>query len=139
MTKKMTLGICLVILITGFAWAHDGSDVAVEVLAKSAQSWDGNTLPAYGEGQPEVTILKITIPPKTQLDVHQHGVINAGVLLKGQLKVVTEADETLVLNPGDSIIEVVNKWHYGINEGDEPAEILVFYAGFEGQPITVKK
>jgi hypothetical protein len=34
---------------------------------------------------------------------------------------------------------VVNTWHYGINEGDLPAEIIVFYAGVVDSPITVKE
>ena len=95
-------------------------------------------LPQYPKGKPEITILKIKIPPKTKLPLHKHPVINAGVLLKGTLTVVTEKDEKLQLKAGDSIIEVVNKWHYGINEGNELAEIIVFYAGVKHSPITVK-
>jgi len=34
-------------------------------------------------------------------------------------------------------LEVMHTWHYGINEGKAPAEILVFYAGVQGRPITV--
>jgi quercetin dioxygenase-like cupin family protein len=60
-------------------------------------------------------------------------------LLKGELTVVTENNETLHLKAGDPIVEVVNKWHYGKNEGNEPAEIIVFYAGTRDTPITVKK
>ena len=71
--------------------------------------------------------------------MHKHLVINAGVLLTGKLTVVAEDGHTLHLKAGDSIVELVNKWHYGRNEGDEPAEIIVFYAGTPGTPITVKK
>ena len=39
----------------------------VITLAETIQSWNGDTLPAYPEGQPKVTILKITIPPKSKL------------------------------------------------------------------------
>ena len=38
-----------------------------------------------------------------------------------------------------AIVEVVNKWHYGKNEGDKMAEIMVFYAGVLDKPITIKK
>ncbi len=65
--------------------------------------------------------------------------INAGVMLKGQLTEVTEAGKRLHLKAGDSIVEVVNTWHYGKNEGDEPAELIVFYAGVKGTPISVLK
>lgn len=91
------------------------------------------------KGVPEITILKIKIPPKMRLPLHQHPVINAGVLLKGELTVVTEEKETLHLKAGDAIIEVVDKWHYGINEGTEPAEIIVFYAGTKDLPVTIKE
>ncbi len=52
---------------------------------------------------------------------------------------MTKDKETLHLKAGDSIVEVVDKWHYGKNEGNEAAEIIVFYAGVQGSPITIKK
>jgi len=45
----------------------------------------------------------------------------------------------LHLKAGDSIVELVNKWHYGKNEGDEPAEIIIVYSGTQGIPITIEK
>ena len=71
--------------------------------------------------------------------LHKQPVINAGVLLSGELTVVTEDNKTLYLKAGESIVEVVNKWHYGKNEGNKTAEILVFYAGVQDTPITIKQ
>jgi len=139
MLKNFLCGIGLILFLTGNVWAQEENAVSVDVLAKTGVSWDGMALPNYPQGKPEVTILRIKIPPKVQLPLHQHPVINAGVLLKGELTVVTKNKETLHLKAGDSIVEVVDKWHYGKNEGDEPAEIIVFYAGVQGTPITVKK
>ena len=51
---------------------------------------------------------------------------------------MTEDKKTLHLKAGDPIVEVVDTWHYGRNDGDTPAEIIVFYAGVKGTPITVK-
>lgn len=107
-------------------------------LAKTVRSWDGETLPQYLQGQPEVTILRIRIPAGSKLEMHHHPVINAGVLLKGELTFVADDNKTLHLRAGDSIVELVNKKHYGKNEGKEAAEIIVFYAGVENKPITVK-
>jgi quercetin dioxygenase-like cupin family protein len=59
--------------------------------------------------------------------------------LSGELTVFSEDNKTLHLKAGDSIVEVVNKWHYGKNEGDKTAELIVFYAGVLDEPITVKK
>lgn len=113
--------------------------IEVIKLVETSQSWDGKKLPNYNEGKPKVTILKITIPPKTKLKNHKHPEINAGVLLKGNLTVISEHNDTLKLKAGDPIVEIVNTWHYGENTGTEPAEIIVFYAGVEDTPITILK
>ncbi len=119
-----------------FTASADGALYGSEVLAKSSQSWDGTPLPVYPSGKPEISIVRITIAPGAALPMHQHPYINAGVLLSGALTVVTELNETKHLKAGDALIEVVNKWHYGRNEGSEPAVILVFYAGVASEPVT---
>ena len=116
--------------------ANQASPV-VKQLVKTSQSWNGDFLPAYPQGKPEITILRITIPAGTKLHTHSHPVINAGVLLSGELTVLTTDGKTLHLKAGDPIVEVVNTLHYGMNEGEVPAEIVVFYAGVVDTPITV--
>ena len=113
------------------------ASIAVTELVKSTRSWDGETLPPYPPGQPKITILRITIPAGAQLDMHTHPVINAGVLLSGQLTVTTRTGKILHLKAGDPIVEVVNTAHFGVNPGDIPAEIMVFYAGSVDTPISV--
>lgn len=117
--------------------ANRVTTIQVEKLAETTESWNGDQLPKYPEGQPKVTVLKITIPPKTTLHKHYHPVINSGILLKGNLKVVDIDNNVLILNEGDVIVELVNKIHYGINETNKPVEIVVFYAGTTDLPITV--
>jgi quercetin dioxygenase-like cupin family protein len=114
------------------------NNVVVEQLAKSSKSWDGKALPAYPKGQPEVTILRIKIPAGAKLEMHNHPVINAGVLIAGELTVITEDNKTHHLKAGDPIVELVGTKHYGKNEGTETAEIIVFYAGTVNKPITIK-
>ena len=138
--KMLIYGMCFALLLSSNILAEDVSTVVhTDVLAKASLSWDGNHLPDYPKGSPELTILRIKIPPGAQLPLHKHTVINAGVLLSGELTVITEDNRTLHLKAGESIVEVVDKWHYGKNEGNKTAEILVFYAGVSDTPITVKK
>ena len=59
--------------------------------------------------------------------------------MNGELTVVTEDKRTLHLKAGESIVEVVDKWHYGKNDGNETAEIIVFCAGVLDTPISVEK
>ena len=137
--KKYILGICVLTLFLFInACAGNLNNIAVETLAKSSLSWDEDVLPDYPNGKPEITILRIKIPAGAELPMHEHPVINAGVLLSGELTVVTKDKKTLHLKAGDSIVEVVNKAHYGKNEGSETAVIIVFYAGTVNKPITVK-
>lgn len=136
--RKLFYVIFLTCIISSTAWSGEATNVSVQVLAKTGASWNGENLPKYPTGKPEITILRITIPAGVTLPMHEHPVINAGVLTKGELTVVTDDGKRLHLKSGDPIVEVVNKWHYGINEGKVPAEIIVFYAGTKGSPITVK-
>ncbi|WP_313950872.1 cupin domain-containing protein [Accumulibacter sp.] len=137
--KKVFLGLLLALVFAGPVQADYPAGVSVDRLAKTSSSWDGTPLPAYPKGRPEVTILRITIPVGTVLPMHEHLVINAGVLLSGELTVTSEDNEKLVLKAGDPIVELVNKWHFGKNTGSTPAEILVFYAGSQDTPITIEK
>ena len=136
--KSIIIGICFTLLLS-CASAKNTNTIEVEVLAKSSTSWNGESLPNYAKGKPEISILRIVIPPDTKLPLHKHPMINAGLLLKGQLTVVLEDNTTLHLKAGDTIVEVVNKWHYGKNEGSEPTEIIVFYAGTQGELLSIKK
>jgi quercetin dioxygenase-like cupin family protein len=137
--KRILCGICLVFFLFGSVRAENEGAVESVVLVKSGSSWDGKPLPRYAKGKPEVTIIRIIIPPGGRLPLHKHLVINSGVLIRGELTVVTENNEILHLKAGDPIVEVVNKWHYGRNDGDVPAEIIVVYAGIRGKPITIRK
>ena len=122
--------IALFVLITvQFGWAQYGNQAQVTKLAETTTSWNGDTLPAYPAGQPKITVLKFVIPPKVRLPNHFHTLINSGYMLKGELTVIDVNNETLLLKEGDVIVELVNKIHHGVNNGDVPVELVVFYAG----------
>ncbi len=129
--------LCLCIFFASYCFA--AANVESVTLTKSDKSWDGSAMPAYPKGAPEISVLKITIPPHTELPLHKHPIINAGYMVKGSLKVVTDENKVLHLKAGEALIEVVDKWHYGVNEGDEPVEIVVFYAGTKESSYSVKK
>jgi quercetin dioxygenase-like cupin family protein len=142
--KKILFIIVLISVMADYSLAIEtdtviveADTVKVETLARTSESWNSQPLPNYLTGTPEITILRITIPPGTQLPLHKHPVINAGVLTAGELTVLTEDGDVLHLEAGDAIVEVVDKWHYGINESEKHSEIIVFYAGIADTPITI--
>lgn len=114
-------------------------DVVTQKLLETTCSWDGKPLPKYPQQSPKVTILKITLAPEAKLPIHQHPVINCAVVTKGELKVVKLTGEERVIKAGEAIAEVVGSYHYGLNTGKESVELIVFYAGDENTPLSVKQ
>ena len=57
------LSILLLLLFPLGLFARDKSAPTKKELIVATKAWTGEKLPAYPSGQPEVTILKITIPP----------------------------------------------------------------------------
>lgn len=119
------------------ATGENGGKPIVQKLIQSTRSWNGELLPPYPEGQPEITVMRIIIPPGSRLSMHKHPFINAGILAGGELTVVTKDGKTKEVKPGEALIEVVDTWHYGMNNGEAPVEIIVVYAGVENAPVTV--
>ncbi|WP_437949090.1 cupin domain-containing protein [Sorangium sp. So ce296] len=111
----------------------------MEVVAKGGASWDGAALPAYPATAPEVTVVRVTIPPHSALPVHKHPSINAAYMISGAITIVAESGKELKVRAGDGFLELVDSWHHGRNDGDEPAVIVVVYVGSPGAPLTVEK
>ncbi len=132
--KSLIFGVIILMILASTQIKAD--EIVAEQLIRSSSSWNGDTLPTYPKGQPEVSILKFTIPAGAALPNHTHSAINAGILLSGTLTVVSEDGDELHMTAGDTLIELVGKVHHGQNDGDEPAVIVVFYAGIKGQEFT---
>lgn len=128
------------LMLTSFSFAaEEGAVEEVEIVIQTTSSWDGDLLPAYNEGAPEVTILRVVIPPGQQVAIHKHSLINAAYVESGQLSLEIEGGQKKVVNAGEAVVEVIEKWHGGMSTGDEPAVLIVFYAGIEGQPLSVRR
>ncbi|AOJ71587.1 MULTISPECIES: cupin domain-containing protein [Burkholderia] len=120
------------------AQASDARPRAAEtVLLQTTHAWDGSPYRAYPIHQPEVTVVRYTLPPHAVLPWHTHPSINIGYVLSGHLTAVRRSDgKRLALGPGDVVPEMVDGAHRG-ETGNEPAELIVFYAGTPGAPLTI--
>ncbi|MEM0966441.1 MAG: cupin domain-containing protein [Verrucomicrobiota bacterium] len=140
---KQLLYLCLALAVPSLSvLAHsleDHSEVEIDVLGESGSSWNGVVLPAYPTEAPQISIVKYTVPPHTRLPWHTHPSINAGYMVSGELTVTGADGQNKVLKAGEAIIEMVDLLHYGHNEGDVPAVIVVFYAGVADLPLAVLK
>ena len=130
-------GCCLSIFFASASNARDNSVKVVQLL-QTTRSWDGSGYAGYPAGQPQITILKIYIPPKTALNWHHHPMISAAYVLSGQI-VLEKKDtrERQTFRAGQALAETVNTVHRGFTT-DQPVELIVFYAGAPGMPLSIK-
>jgi quercetin dioxygenase-like cupin family protein len=66
--------------------------VHVETLLRTSSSWDGEPYKSYLPGQPELSILKITLAPHAQLEWHSHPMPSAAYIVAGELTIETKKD-----------------------------------------------
>lgn len=142
MKSTPLLALCLVTAASAASAEQAAqTEPSTEPLVSSTRDWAGATLPAFpAEGQPELTAVRVTIPPGTQLPVHKHPVYNLVYVEQGELTLVLpDQDENNILKvpAGEAFVEVMDKWHFGRNDGDVPTVLVLFYAGIEGTPITI--
>ena len=80
----------LVLLLSFSAATGQAENVAAakrEVLVESDHSWNGTKYAPYASGQPQLTVLKLTIAPNSVLPWHTHPFPNSCYLLSGELTV----------------------------------------------------
>jgi quercetin dioxygenase-like cupin family protein len=108
-----------------------------DVLLQTTQSWNGKPYQHYPAGTPELTTITVTIPPHTALPWHTHPFPNAVYVLSGVLTLHDQASgKTLVLHKGQAVGESVDDVHRG-ETGDEPAVLLITYAGTPGVATSI--
>lgn len=118
--------------------AQAASTVESEKLLQTDRAWNGRVYDPYPCGKVELSMLKITIPPHTSLAWHRHTVPNAAFVLSGSVTVQDrDTGKSTTVHAGEALAEMVGAVHRGVNDGDEPAVLLVTYAGIEGVPVTV--
>ncbi|MFJ7882050.1 cupin domain-containing protein [Pseudomonas sp. NPDC096917] len=122
--------------LTLFGCTSNPASVKVEQLLKATHSWDGAPYGPYPAGQPEISVIKIIIPANTALNWHTHPMPNAAYVVSGELLVETrDGKHKKTLKAGQTLPEVVQTEHRGTS-GNEPVELIVFYAGGAGMPLS---
>ena len=113
--------------------------IEVEQILQTTQAWDGTAYKNYPTGQPQLTVLRIKVPPHTALHWHYHPVISVGYVLSGELTVEKQATgERSIFRTGQALPETIGTIHRGFTT-ESPVELIVFYAGQAGVPITVNQ
>ena len=109
--------------------------VIVTSLAHTSHSWDGGAYTHYPSGAPLIDVQRVFIPAHTVLPWHTHAIVNAVYLLSGSLTVEKRNGEgSRTFKAGEVIADTVDTVHRGFTT-EEPAEMIVFFAGAQGLPL----
>ena len=135
MSASKIVVLALSLLALGSLSAQEKATVTIEKILDTETAWDGSSYGSYPDGQPELSVLKITIPPNTALPWHTHPIPNAGYVVSGELTVERKDGERKVVKQGEVLPETVDSIHRGIS-GNRPVTLIVFYAGVRGLPLS---
>ena len=137
MNKAIKLAVMLFVMILCTAGVSYSAEK--QVLLKTTSTWDNAQYQKLKIKNPEATVLKIVIGVNEELPMHKHDLVNIAYVKKGTLTVITDDNKEITLQEGDVLPELVGKYHYGKNTGSEPIELIVFYLGQKGTPLSVNK
>jgi len=110
-----------------------------EILLKTTTTWDNAKYETLNITNPEVSVLKINIAIGESLPMHKHDLVNIAYVKRGNLTVTTDKGEQITVKEGECLPEIIGKYHYGKNTGNEPVELIVFYIGEKNTPLSINK
>src|SRR5215471_10093578 len=126
---RMLLIVTLAVILFRQATAAENTPSAVRsaTLLMSNTSWDGKPYKSSPPGQPELSVLKITLQPHTKLEWHSHPIPSAAYIVAGELTVERKKTErSNILSPAKRFRR---QWAHSTGEwqeGNEPVVFIVF-------------
>ncbi|MBO4752553.1 MAG: cupin domain-containing protein [Bacteroidales bacterium] len=117
---------------------NDDNLLKTTELIRTDRSWDGVELPDYPQGRPDLVAIKYEIPAGQKLCWHHHPVMNCGILVQGELTIVSEDGTEKVLHEGEAVVEMVGTVHHGENRGTKAVVLYMFYLSQPGLPLSVQ-
>lgn len=130
---KAIAALAAMVFACASASAADAPAVQVTPIARTNTTITGQpiTVPEH----PDVVVSIATFPPGARIPEHQHPHPHYVYVLEGVLTVVnTDAHKTFDVKAGDFVVEMMDTWHYGINNGTVPVRLLVIDQVPHGAP-----
>lgn len=136
----VAVGLC------GMSWPAEAQEVRdgyrreiqVQPLLRTTTDAAGQPLVYPQTDQPQITAVKVEIPPGAQTGWHKHPYPCVAYVLSGSLSVEMEGGKTHEISAGQALTESVNVLHNGKNIGTEPVKLVMFVMGAKDKPFTVK-
>lgn len=107
-----------------------------DLILQSGCAWNGQVYEEYPAGKPQISVMRMTLPPHSELPWHTHPMPNTAYILSGQLTIEDkETGQTHCFEAGEALNETVDSVHRGYTT-DKATELVIFYAGVEGQELS---
>ena len=147
MKSIQVIAIALIAGIVAFAPRADTQEANNEATGRvkakhiySATTTNSGQPIKLPQGDVEVVVWMYDIPAGSKLPIHKHPSQRYGYVLQGTLQVTdVQNNRKFEYKPGDFIVEMVDGWHYGANNGRGPVRLLVIDQVEKGQANTILK
>lgn len=113
--------------------------IKVTPLLRETTTTAGQPIVYPTTDNPEITAVRVIIPPGAETGWHKHPFPCYGYILSGDLTVEMEGRDPVHLKGGQALVESVNVLHNGRNTGTEPVELVMIVTGEKNLPFTVKE
>ena len=108
-------------------------------ILKTDSTTTGQKISDFFISPSEATGLKVIIPPGKETGWHVHTVPGFAYVIRGNLTIEMASGKKLEFKPGQSFAETIQVPHNGKNFGTDTVELIAFFIGQKGKPITIKK
>ena len=112
------------------------ADIEHELILESGTAWNGQPYSEYPSGKPQISVMRMSLPPNSELPWHTHAMPNTAYVLAGQL-IIEDKDSGVshCAKAGEALNETINSAHRGYTL-EQGVELVIFYAGVEGQALS---
>ncbi|MDI6687733.1 MAG: cupin domain-containing protein [Desulfobacterales bacterium] len=139
MKTRISLCIFFLFCMSSFVSAGEYSGgVQAQIVLKTKNTSNGHHVAYLKTDSAEVTVMTVELPPGAETGWHIHPVPVYAYVLSGTLTIEMEGKKASIFQVGDAIIEGINTRHCGINSGDVPVKLVVFYTGAQDLPNVIR-
>ena len=132
----LTLALLAIISLTARS-QYSGLNIKELLRTDTTSIGQKITYPDFAD--PEVTMLKITIPPGKSTGWHKHNIPVFAYVVKGTLTVELEDHQVEKFTEESTFAEVRDKYHNGTNMEDSDLVLIAIYMGGKGQKLSIPK
>jgi len=115
------------------------SDLIIKDLLRTDTTSIGQKITYPDFADPEVTMLKITIPPGKSTGWHKHNIPVFAYVVKGTLTVELEDHRIIQFKEESTFAEMRDTYHNGTNMEDSDLVLIAIYMGGKGEKLSIMK